>query len=183
MKPVGLLLAPVGAGKGVVGCAEHGHEDLRLAELTRVRVDDGHRWTTVIHEQLFPGAMDLAHAALLTAQPDPVVVAELGIAVAIVGMALAILLGDTFAFQLLADHRKVRLHKATLPGDRLGGKQQTPQTPFIQAVGNRPAQPGLLDPVQVLHHRAIADIQGTGDAAVGQSRFMAKPQNVFDFAH
>ncbi len=43
-----------------------------VMELSRDWVDDGHCRATVIHEQLFPGAMPLPHAALL---------AELGIAV------------------------------------------------------------------------------------------------------
>jgi len=73
--------------------------------------------------------MDLTHTALLATLPDPVAMAELGIAVAIIGMALAILLpqqllGHAFTFQLLVDGREVRFRKTPLPGDRLCRKQQ-----------------------------------------------------------
>jgi hypothetical protein len=41
----------------------------------------------------------------------------------------------------------------------------------------------LLGSVQVIHHRAVANIQGIGDASIGQSRFLAKPYNVLDLTH
>ena len=136
IEPVSLLLAPAGAGKGIVGCTEHSDKDLRLAVLSGVRVDDCHRRATVIDKQLFTGTMDLAHAALLAPQPDPVAMTELGITVAIIRMPLTILLpqqefGHAFTLQFLADCREVRLRKAALPGDGLGRKQQTSQITLV----------------------------------------------------
>jgi len=93
------------------------------------------------------------------------------------------LLGHAFTFQFLADRREVRFCKTTLPRDGLCRKQQTPQITLVHAFGNRPAKPRLSGAVQVIHHRAIANIQGIGDASIAQFRFIAKPQNVFDFAH
>ena len=111
IEPVSLLLAPAGAGKGVVGGTEYGNKDLCLADLAGIRIDDGHRRAAVIHKQLFTGTMNLPHAALLAPQPDLVAMTELGITVAIIRMALTILLpqqqfGHTFTFQFLADRRR-----------------------------------------------------------------------------
>ena len=188
IEPVSLLLAPAGAGKGIVRRTEYRNKDLCLAELSCVRIDDGHRRAAVIHKQLFTGAMNLPHAALLAPQPNLVAMTELGITVAIIRMALTILLpqqqfGHTFTFQFLADRRKVRFRKAALPGGCLGWKQQTPQVTFEHAFRKRPAKSCLFGAVQVIHHRAIANIQGIGDASIGQSGFVSKPQNVFDFTH
>ncbi len=50
VKPVGLFLTPAGAGKRVVRRTQHGDKDLCLAVRARVRVDDRHRRTAVIHK-------------------------------------------------------------------------------------------------------------------------------------
>ena len=71
----------------------------------------------------------------------------------LIGMPLTILLpqqklGHAFSFQFHADRREVGLRKTPLPGNRLGRKQQAPQIPLVQAIGNRPAQSCPFSPFQ-----------------------------------
>src|SRR3546814_13823059 len=75
-QPVGQFLRPGGLGKGVAGRAENGDEDLRLADLAGLPVDDRRCLPGVIDEQLFASTMLLAHAHVDLGGPKAVVLAE-----------------------------------------------------------------------------------------------------------
>ena len=59
--PVGERLRPGGLGKGVTGRTQHRHEDLRLADLTGLAIDNRNLLAGIIHEDLVAGRMLLAH--------------------------------------------------------------------------------------------------------------------------
>ncbi len=52
--PVGERLRPGGLGKGVAGRTQHRHEDLRLADLTGLAIDNRDLLAGIIHEDLRP---------------------------------------------------------------------------------------------------------------------------------
>jgi hypothetical protein len=94
--------------RGVVGGTEDGDEDLGLTDFPRLRIDDGERGTTVVDETLLAGLVALAHGALLQLLPPPVKLAELGVAVAAIGILGGVLLpqqllGDALALEFLMD--------------------------------------------------------------------------------
>ena len=72
-------LAPGGFAIGIAGCPQHRHKDLGLANLAGAGVNDWHRGAGIIDKELVTSQMVLAHAALETAFPRPIVGAELGI--------------------------------------------------------------------------------------------------------
>ena len=93
----------VGFGVGVVGGAQYGDEDLCFPDLTGVLIDDRCRMTGVVHKQLLPGAVILAHDQILFAQPLAIVVTEPAVLITL-WMLLPVLLPeqelcDTLAFE------------------------------------------------------------------------------------
>lgn len=75
-QPVGQFLRPGGLGKGVAGRAENGDEDLRLADLAGLPVDDRRCLPGVINEQLFASTVFLTHDHVDLGGPEAVVLAE-----------------------------------------------------------------------------------------------------------
>ena len=107
-QPVAKPLGPGRLGKGIVGGAKDGHEDLGLTDLAGLRIDDGQRGATVIDKALLARLVTLAHGALLLFLPAPVKRAVLGVAVAAVGVLRGVLLpqellGYALALELLMD--------------------------------------------------------------------------------
>ena len=132
--------------------------------------------------------MDLAHAAFLAAQPLEIAVTELGIAITVIRVLLAVflpeqLLGDLLLFELNVGVGEIGFDKPSLPGTGLGREQQPTQVPLIHAVWQGPLKLGLIGSLQVIHDRAIANIECLGDIAVTEFGFVAKPQDVLDFTH
>ena len=128
VEPVGLILAPAGTSKGVVGGAQYCYKHLSLTHLASIRINDCHGRTTVIDKQLLTRSMQLTHAALLLALPFHIAVAKLRVTVAVIGILLPVflpqqVLGNTFALQFLMDSRIIRLSKAALPGQWLSREQ------------------------------------------------------------
>ena len=91
-QPVRERLGPGGLGKGVIGGAEDGNKELRLSHLPGPGIHHRYGGTAVIHKALLPGRVRLAHRALLLAEPVPVAVAELGVAVTAARVALGVFL-------------------------------------------------------------------------------------------
>lgn len=78
MQPVLDALAPERAGKGVVGVAQHGHEDLCLARFGLTIYIDRHGLPGEIQEQLVAGQVYLAHHQRPRPQELPIAGRELG---------------------------------------------------------------------------------------------------------
>jgi len=62
--------------RSVVGCPQHGDEDLDIQDLTIVLIDDSCRMTGIVHKQLHPATVVLVHDQGLFAQPLSIVVTE-----------------------------------------------------------------------------------------------------------
>ena len=88
--PVRALLRPRRLGVGVVRRAEHGDEQLDLDDLAAVGVDQAGPLARVVDEELIAGQVLLPHRQVALAQPRPVVLAELAVAVP-VGVLLQVL--------------------------------------------------------------------------------------------
>ena len=89
---VSLILAPCRFSVGVIGRAPGGNKQLCGPDLAGIRIDNIHRWATVIDEQLLPCFMLLAHGRFLDLLPSKVAMAVLGIAVTILWMMLPVFL-------------------------------------------------------------------------------------------
>jgi len=90
--------------------------------------------------------------------------AELGIAVTVFGMLLAIflpqqLLGHRFVFEFQMDGWEVRIREASLAGHRLGWEEESPEITLAQFLGNGPTEPCLLGSGQVIHDGPVANIE------------------------
>lgn len=86
-KPVGHRFARRGAGVGIAGGAQGGHEDVGPAAIGQA---DGR--TVVIDEQLLASTVDLTHQALELPSKAPVILAVLGVGIGVsLGMVGAIL--------------------------------------------------------------------------------------------
>ena len=76
-------LAPTRLGISVARCAECPDEEVRLVHLARHRIDDRHRVTTPVDEQLVARHVRLPHRRGQTLSPCAVKLAEAGISVAV----------------------------------------------------------------------------------------------------
>jgi hypothetical protein len=145
------------------------------------------RGSSVVNEQLLPGAVDLAHGALEALGVAPVVLAELGVAVRGLARVLdAVFLQQqhqrhALAAQLLVDASIVGLHKAA---DSLGRAQQAVvQSGVIKGLDLRPIQASRRGQGEVLGDDALGDVQCGGGLLVGEPGFKFETQNVPYLAH
>jgi len=185
-QPVRQGLCPGGLGKGVVGCAQHGDEQLGRPDFTGVRIDDRQRRASVIDKQLLAGCMGLPHGDGQLADPFPVMLAEGAVAVAI-GMLGLVLLpeqveGDVLPAQLPMDGRPVgfgtfdvaRQHGRKQPGLK-GGLVQ----PSRQGIANA----GATGTTQVLADRGRAGADDVGNFSLAAPTFVVQPQYFGNLAH
>ena len=185
--PVRELLRPGGLGEGVVGGAQDGQEQLRLAGLPGLRVEDVDGVAGVVQEGLVAGVVDLPHRELLPLRPLPVAVAERGVLVA-VGVGLEVL-----QVEQLQGHLARLLALGVDPdGVRLGperrcfpvGVQQRLQGLLAERLSILPArQPSGRGP---RHHAADspeADADALGDLPVRQVPQPLQPQDLTRLAH
>ena len=75
-------LSPGRLGVGAVGRPEHGHEDLGLADVARLPINDGHGAAGVVDEHPLSGLVVLPHPDRSAARPLAVQVAEPAVLVA-----------------------------------------------------------------------------------------------------
>ena len=125
--PIGQRLRPARRGEGVVRGAEHGDEDLRLADLAGFAIDDRHGLAGVVDEGLVAGDMVLPHGGRQAMLEVAVELAEARIAIAL-GMGVAILLPehrqiDGRALHLAHQRRPVRLDMAAKARLRAGASE------------------------------------------------------------
>ena len=170
--PVGQALGPPRLGIGVIGGAEDGDEDLRLADLTAGQLGDLDGLAGEVDEHLLAGDMGLAHGRRQPARPGAVAFAEPAVAVAL-GLPSAVLLpqqgeGDAWPAQLQVEHCPVGLgpDRAALGRRR---EQQPLQGRIVELTGQWPGEPGASCPGQVLAGRGRPDAERTGDPPLGQA--------------
>ena len=81
--PVRHRLRPGCLDVGVVGCAEHGNEQLCLTNFTTETIDDGEGLPGIIDKQFLAGRVGLPHGDRQLANPGAVLLAEPAIAIAV----------------------------------------------------------------------------------------------------
>src|SRR5437899_452386 len=81
--PVGQRLAPACLGVGVARSTEYRDEEVGLVHLARHRIDDRHRVTSPVDEQLIACHVGLSHRRREAPSPLAVKLTEAGISVAI----------------------------------------------------------------------------------------------------
>jgi hypothetical protein len=111
-QPIRLRLSRRGTGEGIAGGTEYGDEDARRPNLAGIGVNDRHRRTGVVGEQLLAGAVGLAHGALELPCPGFVACAECGVLESGDANRGSVFFpkqgeGDAFAFEFLVHHRVV----------------------------------------------------------------------------
>ncbi|BCO29927.1 hypothetical protein TspCOW1_00300 [Thiohalobacter sp. COW1] len=175
--PVRQPLRPGRLGVGVAGGAEHGDEDLRVADLAAGRVDHLDGRPAVVDEQLLSGLMKLAHAALLPTGPVPIQVAVAAVTIGALAVGGGVLgplqlQGHALAFEFLVDGGEIRFDQAHR---RLGDRKQLPlQGRIVEVLRQRPAQSLGLTQAQILGDGALGDPDRSGDFFVAQPRLMAQ---------
>ena len=107
-QPIWQLLAPGRFGIGVAGCAQHGHEDLRLKDFSREAIPDRYGLSAVIDEQFLAGTVRLAHGKLQRLGEPAVERAELAITVGVIAVSIPVFLPEqlqshAFTLEFLMD--------------------------------------------------------------------------------
>lgn len=154
------------------GGAQHGDEHLGVTYLAGGLADDRHGRPAVVDEQLLAGAVDLAHAAPLTAAPGAVVLAELAVAVGLVAVDLDVLRpqqlqGHALALERLVNLEVVRRREAQRR--RLGREQLRLQRRLVGAIRQRPADAGDLRQADVLADHALGEAVGPRNLLVAEA--------------
>ena len=166
-QPVGQFLRPGGFGEGVAGGAQHGDEDLCLANFAGLPVDDWHRLAGIVDEQLFTCTMFLAHDHVDLGGPEPVVLAEPAVLEAL-RMGESIFLpkqgqGYAGAAQLCVDMSPVR-HRTLIAGD-VGWWRKKTLLQLRLARRTRPSQPAGSKAIEVLTDSCATHLQADSDLA------------------
>ena len=170
--PVGQFLGPSGLHVGVVAGPQHRHEDLGLSHFAGFAIHHAHRHSGVVHEHLFTGLVGLPHHRLQGFRPSVVMLAELGVLVALrVGLLVLLpqkLEGDAFLFEFLVEVLKVRkrLGDTFFKFQRASGKEEFLQLLIVQFWRQGPSQLGLSRPFEISLDGGPANADGLGRSAV-----------------
>ena len=156
--------------------AEHADEEFDENHVPRRRVDQGRPFPGEIDEELLAGAMHLAHRRLQ--HPRPLAIAFAEVAVGVPGRVRRTVLGPE-QLQRHADPLQFLVQVGPF-GDRpveagrigRARKQAHLQRRIIQAVGQRPGQPGRRGAGQHGRHRAQPHRARLGNGAVRQAGFV-----------
>jgi len=130
----------------------------------------------------------LPHRRLLSAEPVPIAMTELGIAVAVVRVPLAILLpqqqlGHAFAFEFRVDFPIVGIPEPPLARQRLTGEQHPAQCALIHLRRQWPADVRCPGAGQVGGDGAQAKVQGLRNIPLAESCRERQAEYFFDFSH
>lgn len=184
---VGPALRGARLGVGVAGGAEHRDEQLDLDHLAGLPIDDARLLARVVHERLLPGAMDLVHRQLLGLRPAGVVLAELGVLVA-VRMLCAVLEVEqgerhALAAQLRVDLPPVRQRPGLLDLPRRAVHPSL-ELRLVERLDLRPLlEPGHLRPLQHVADGARADIGAPGHGPMAELEQQLLPEDLLGLAH
>ena len=186
--PVRQRLGPGRFDVRIVRGAEHADEDLRLADLAGAAVDDRARVAAVVDEQLVAGAVHLAHRARQPAAELVVVEAELAVAVGALAVHRLVLVPQqlqrhALALELLMDVGVIGCRVSRRARCRRAWEQQPFDRRLIEVWQQRPRQPDLGRPGQVLGDRPLRQPGRRGDLAVAQARLELEAKHVSYLAH
>lgn len=180
--PVGECLRPGRFSIGEAGGSEHRHEDLRLADLAGLAINDRDLLAGIVHEDLVAGRMLLAHRRrkpLLEASKE---LTKAGIAVTF-GMRPTILLpqdeqGDAWLFELDGKIGPVRLDASSrAPFDAVATEELVRKRIVSQLARQRPAQSNRSCALQIILHRTARYSQYDRNLA-GAGPASGKPQHL-----
>ena len=178
--PVRQRLRPGRLGIGEVRGAEHGDENLRLADLSRRRIGDPDPLARIVDERLLPGDVVLAHHRGQPPFESTKQIAEAAVAIAL-GMDLSVFLPedrhrDARTLQLARQGRPVRLGPPPLAlRDPGAPKEPALQSLVGDAVRQRPCQPGRRRPLQIVLDRRARHAKTSPDLARAHP-IVVKPQ-------
>src|SRR5579872_6926526 len=141
-----------------------------------------------VDEELLARPVLLAHRQVEEALRGPVVVAELAVGVPVVGVGLFVL--EPQQHQRHPGPAQLAVHLAPV-GDRAGPRrrrwlaveQRRLECRVVEPVWQRPGEPGLPGPAEVVGHRRERDAERRADLAARQTLAPGQPQDVADLAH
>jgi hypothetical protein len=168
--PVGQGLRPRRLGIGEARGAEHGDEDLRLADDAGRAVDDGDLLAGIVDEHLVAGRVILPHDRREPPLERAEQIAEPAVAIAL-RVGLAILLPqqhqiDAGPLQLAGERRPVRLRSAAKAPLHAGaGEQPLLERDIGQLGRQRPGEPRRLGSLQIVLDRAARHAEHPPDLA------------------
>ena len=185
--PILRRLGARGARIGVVGGAQYRHEDLRLGDLPRAGIHDGHGLPGVVQKHLLAGHMRLAHRALERLGPGGVFDAERGVLVGYPLVLLLVLLPqqlqrDAGAFELAVNPVVVGFELARTSSHR---RAVQPPLQFLvrQALGGRPVHAGGARIAGNLGDGGFRNVQRLADLPCAERGFVKKLKCMSEFAH
>ena len=185
--PLGQTLRPGGFHVGVVARAQHGDKDLGLPHLARGPRYDRHRLPGIIHEHLLAGLVGLPHPDVQAARPAAIMLAKLGVLVALRVLLLVLLPQklerDALALEFLMNPFPIRQGTFASRCRYRGLEQERLQLTFIQVLGQRPGQACPSRPNQIFAHRRDPDPATAGDGSMAQAAFPFQSKHFFDLTH
>ena len=184
--PIRQGLRPGRLGEGITRGPEHGDEDLRLAHLPGLAVDDRHRLPGVVDEQLLASAMLLAHHQVEFPGPGPILVAEPAVLEPLRVQRL-VFLPQQRQRHVLASQLPVHLAPHRQRARRAARRRRRIQPPFqtgvVERLGHGPTEPGHLGPPQVIAYGRRRRPQAAGNRPDAQRRGEVQPQHLSNLAH
>lgn len=166
--PVRHLLALQRLGVGEVRGAQRGHEQLHLVHLSGGGIDPVGLLAGEVAEEFLAGAVHLAHHQRLLLLPAPVMIAELGVAVAL-GVALAVL--DVEELQGHPRLLQLQVHPPGIGQRRFDLTARRPvdrllQLRLTERLNPLPLKSQLGGPLRHLAHLAHAHAERAGNVPV-----------------
>ena len=171
--PVAQTLGPRALDVGVITRPLGRDKNMDLARLARLRIDDLHRRTGVIHKELLARLVLEAHRHVQRLRPRAVEFAIAAVAVAL-RVDRPVLLPQqlerhALPAQLPMDRRPIRQRPFHLPRPGRRREQQRPQRPLVHFLGQRPRKPRRLGPHDVFPCRRNADATARGNRPMAQA--------------
>ncbi len=187
--PIGKRLRPTRMREGEARRAQHGDEDLRLAQFPRAAVDhDGNPVARVVDEQPLARPVCLPHRRRQLLLEPAIEFAKPGVAVT-VGLGCDIfvpddLQRDVLAFQLAMLRRPIRLRvEAMSPLASSVRVKRRLQFSVADAFPKRPGKPGARQPAQCLPDRGRREAETPGDLACRHQGRKLQANNLARLAH
>ena len=185
--PIGKILAPLCFGIGVVAGAKSCHKDLRLSDLSGLRIDHGDCLARVIYEKLLPGFVGLAHRRIQALGPPAVEFTKLAVFVT-VGVGFSIFepqqaQGHTLASKLCVD--LVPVGKRNNSRRRTGtfGEEEPKEIVLTKAFRKWPGKSGRFGTANILDDGTVGDRAAAGYGSDAETTLPLQAKDFLDIAH
>jgi hypothetical protein len=176
LNPGGKVLGQGSLRKGVIAGSQSGHKDLGLADLPRLRIDDLHRLSGIIDEELFSSPIVLTETGIQFFGPLMVETAKLAILVPF-WILLSILMPEQLKCHSLLLQLSMKIlwgrHLPLFLRNRMERREEPMlQGGFVQFRRKGPTESCLLGPIKVFSNRTPADIKTFGNLSGRQTLFV-----------